>query len=725
MSRSLLLCALLHSTAFAADSNNDGCEDLYFDANSACVAASAQLGAGVTVGAGAVIGERAIVGADSDIGANVIVSRTATVGERTVLGVDSVVGRAASVGSDVDAAVGGLSVGYAASLGDRCVVGSDVTLGSLVSVGDDCGLGANTVLARSVTLGDDAVLGAGVVIGPDVLAGVDLDLGYGVRVRKGTTFGNAVSVGAGTAIGRNSELGDGAMVGVDATLRSIVQVGAGGTVADDVLVPRGTVINGVPSDPCAQALGVSCAELEWDYLKASNTDGGDSFGIEVALSGDTLAVGAFGEESSATGVNGDQTSNTTHNGGAVYVFTRSGGVWSQQAYLKASNTEASDTFGISVALDGDTLAVGAHTEDSAATGVDGDDSSNSAPNSGAVYVFTRSAGVWSQQAYVKASNTGANENFGISVALAGDNLAVGAHYEDSAATGVNGDQSSTGAYRSGAVYVFTRSGGAWSQQAYVKASNPDASDQFGRRVALSGDTLAVGAHDEDSSATGINVDQSSNGASRSGAAYVFTRTGGVWSQQAYLKASNTETNDRFGISIALSGDTLAVSADSEDSSSTGVNGDQSSNATPGSGAVYVFTRSAGVWSQQAYLKASNTGDFDRFGYGLALAGDTMVVSGDAESSAATGVNGDQSSNGASQSGALYLFTRSGGVWSQHAYLKASNTGINDRFGISVALSGDTLVSGAYAEASSATGINGDQSSNASAGAGAVYVTAAP
>ena len=122
MSRSLLLCALLHSTAFAADSNNDGCEDLYFDANSACVAASAQLGAGVTVGAGAVIGERAIVGADSDIGANVIVSRTATVGERTVLGVDSVVGRAASVGSDVDAAVGGLSVGYAASLGDLSLI---------------------------------------------------------------------------------------------------------------------------------------------------------------------------------------------------------------------------------------------------------------------------------------------------------------------------------------------------------------------------------------------------------------------------------------------------------------------------------------------------------------------------------------------------------------------------------------------------------------------------
>ncbi len=157
-----------------------------------------------------------------------------------------------------------------------------------------------------------------------------------------------------------------------------------------------------------------------------------------------------------TGINGDQGDNNADLSGAVYVFTRDGaGVWSQQAYVKASNTDAGDRFGWSVALSDNTLAVGAHEEDSAATGINGDQGDNAALFAGAVYVFTRdSAGVWSQQAYVKASNTEAGDIFGDQVALSGDTLAVGASFEASAATGIDGDQSDNNADRSGAVYAF-------------------------------------------------------------------------------------------------------------------------------------------------------------------------------------------------------------------------------------------------------------------------------
>ena len=142
----------------------------------------------------------------------------------------------------------------------------------------------------------------------------------------------------------------------------------------------------VPDDACTQALGLPCQDFEEAYLKSSNTDSGDSFGWSVSLSGDTLAVGAYTEGSGATGVNGDQTDNNASASGAVYVFTRSNGVWSQQAYLKPSNTDAFDYFGRSVSLSSDTLAVGAYREDSGATGVNGDQTDNNASNSGAVFV---------------------------------------------------------------------------------------------------------------------------------------------------------------------------------------------------------------------------------------------------------------------------------------------------------------------------------------------------
>ena len=272
------------------------------------------------------------------------------------------------------------------------------------------------------------------------------------------------------------------------------------------------------------------------------------------------------------------------------MFTRDiSNQWSQQAFLKASNTESDDWFGESVTLSGDTLAVGAKWESSNATGVNGDQSNNLTRMAGAVYVFTRNLNSWSQQAYLKASNTGIEDNFGYSVSLSGDTLAVGAYHERSNATGVNGDQSNDLAIHAGAVYVFTRDLSTWSPQAYLKASNTRPIDFFGYSVALSSDTLAVGAYNERSNATGVNGDQSNNLAAASGAVHLFTRDiGNQWSQQAYIKASNTGSGDAFGYSVALSGDTLAVGALNEDSNATGVNGSQTNNESINSGAVYVY-----------------------------------------------------------------------------------------------------------------------------------------
>lgn len=403
--------------------------------------------------------------------------------------------------------------------------------------------------------------------------------------------------------------------------------------------------------------------------------------------------------------------------------------FAQQAYAKSSNTDADDHFGYSLAVHGDTMAVGAYSEASAATGVDGNQADNNAVGAGAVYVLTRdAAGTWSQQAYLKASNADAGDLFGYSVALSGDTLAVGAPYERSGATGIGGDQTDNGTQQAGAVYVFTRdAAGAWSQQAYLKASNTGPNDQFGGAVSLSGDTLAVGAHQEDSSATGINGGEGdSNMTGNSGAVYVFTRdAAGSWSQQAYVKASNTGAGDFFGYhgAVSVSGDTLAVGAYGEASAATGIGGNQNDNSTGNAGAVYVFTRdAAGTWSQQAYIKASNTNAGDIFGQAVSLCGDTLAVGAPFEDSGALGIDGDQTQNTFGSAGAAYLFGRdAAGSWSQIAYVKASNTGVGDQFGSTLALSDDALAVFARSEDGADFGINGTQTNNSAASSGAVYV----
>jgi ketosteroid isomerase-like protein len=279
-----------------------------------------------------------------------------------------------------------------------------------------------------------------------------------------------------------------------------------------------------------------------------------------------------------------------------------------------------------------------------------------------------------------------------------------------------------------------------------RASNAEGGDQFGRSVAISGSTIAVGVRDEDSNQTTITNNDGqpghpdNNSATDAGAVYVFKRdANGDWIQDAYLKASNAQANDRFGWSVAISGSTIVVGANQEDSNQTTITNDDGTASTDNSateaGAVYVFKRDGnGDWIQDAYLKASNAEANDYFGSSVAISGSTIVVGAiDEDSSQTTITNTDgqpglPDNNSASGAGAVYVFKRDGnGDWIQDAYLKASNAGVIDGFGHSVAISGSTIVVGAYLEDSTQTTITNNDGqpglpdNNSASNSGAVYV----
>jgi hypothetical protein len=459
-------------------------------------------------------------------------------------------------------------------------------------------------------------------------------------------------------------------------------------------------------------------------------------------SGSAYSVSVFAQPSSPS-----QTCSVTNGTGtvtsanittvAVNCVTNLG--FAAQAYLKASNAEESDFFGVSVAVSGDTVVVGAYLEDSNQTTItNGATASldNSASNAGAVYIFRRTGVTWAQEAYLKAPNAEANDIFGVSVAVSGDTVAVGAYTEASNQTTItNGATASAdnSALNAGVVYIFRRTNGTWAQEAYLKAPNAEAYDYFGYSVAVSGNTVAVGAHNEDSNQTTITngaTASADNSASFAGAVYIFRRTGVTWTQEAYLKAPNADEYDNFGVSVAVSGDTVVVGAYLENSNQTTItNGATASadNSASNAGAVYIFRRTGVNWAQEAYLKAPNAEAYDYFGYSVAVSGDTVAVGAYYEASNQTTItNGATAStdNSTPGAGAVYIFRRTGVNWAQEAYLKAPNADEYDNFGNSVAVSGDTVAVGAIYEASNQTTItNGATAStdNSTPGAGAVYI----
>jgi hypothetical protein len=248
------------------------------------------------------------------------------------------------------------------------------------------------------------------------------------------------------------------------------------------------------------------------YIKASNAGTFDLFGSNLSVSGDTLAVAAPGE-SEAGGIilSGPVSTNTNtlSSSGAVYIFRGATNSWIQEAYIKASNAGADDQFGGSLQISGDTLAVGAPTEDETGNTITQGSYSNNlntAPNSGATYVFRRSGAVWQQEAYIKAPNAEAEDLFGSALTLSGDTLAVSAPGNDDIGDViVNGSTApnSNGMTDSGAVYLFKRIGTNWSNESYIRPSNPGVNDRFGSSLSLSGDTLAVGVPNKAENSTQI------------------------------------------------------------------------------------------------------------------------------------------------------------------------------------------------------------------------------
>jgi len=390
--------------------------------------------------------------------------------------------------------------------------------------------------------------------------------------------------------------------------------------------------------------------IQQGELTASDGAAQDQFGNSVAISGNTVVVGSP-----------DHSFGTTYGAGAAYVFVENGGTWSRQAELSASDGAAYDAFGLSVAISGSTIMVGApcHTN------------SNGQCGQGAVYVFGESGGKWTQQAELTASDGVGGDGFGWSVAVQGTTAVVGAYGKE-----VMGHSAQ------GAAYVFAESGGTWTQQAELTASDGIYTNEFGYSVALDGNTIVIGAPYR---TVGSNQAQ--------GVTYVFAGSGASWSQQAEVTSSDGEAGDFFGWSVAVVGSTAVMGAPCHPRNGFAF-------CQGGSGAAYVFGESGGTWSQQAELTPSDGVAGDSFGVSVSMSGSTIVA----------GAN--QHPFGAGQQGAAYVFAENGGAWSQQAELTASDGVGGDYLGWSVSIDGSRATVGAPAHT---------VGSNASQGAAHVFV----
>jgi len=309
------------------------------------------------------------------------------------------------------------------------------------------------------------------------------------------------------------------------------------------------------------------------------------------LSGNTAVIGVIRDDDDVKG----------KDSGSAYVFTRTGTHWSQQAKLTTKDASEGDSFGWSIGISGDIAVIGAPRDD------------DMGKDSGSAYVFTRTGSTWSQQAKLTAQDGTEGDVFGISIAIFGDTILVGADLN--AEKGVN----------AGAAYVFTRSGSTWSEQAKLTAADGAEGDIFGVRVALQDNTALISARRDDDDVMGVDA----------GSAYVFTRVGTTWTQQVKLTAPDGAADDRFGRSVALTADTALIGAMFQDK--------QGKN----SGAAYLYKRSGNTWSLQTQLTAADGAEGDVFGWNVALFGQTALISANRDN--------DKGKN----SGSAYIFDING------------------------------------------------------------------
>ncbi len=334
-------------------------------------------------------------------------------------------------------------------------------------------------------------------------------------------------------------------------------------------------------------------------------------------------------------------SGTTYEAGASYSLNTPLVLyanWVDSLKILALDGDRDDYFGDSISKVGDTAVIGATYDD------------DKGSNSGSAYIFTLSGTTWTQEAKLTASDGAAYDYFGVNTSIDGDTVVISASYDD--------DNS----FDSGSVYVFTRSGTTWTQEAKLTPTDGAAYDNFGKSVSIEGDTVVVGAN--------YNDDDGSN----SGSAYVFTRSGTTWTQEAKLTASDGAAGDQFGYIVSIDENTIMVSAMYDDDNGTD------------SGSTYVFTRSGTTWTQEAKLTASDGAAGDNFGRHVRVEGDTTII----------GAFSDDTDNG-TDTGSAYIFTRTGTSWVQEAKLVAADGATGDKFGVFVDIDGDTTLIGAYSD----------------------------
>jgi hypothetical protein len=357
-------------------------------------------------------------------------------------------------------------------------------------------------------------------------------------------------------------------------------------------------------------------------LTASDADGGDQYGHAVAVSNDTLVIGAPLDEASG------------FFSGSAYVQVRDGATWVEQAKLLGSAITTSDRFGWAVDISGNTLVVSALFGDGANV------------VSGTAYIFQCNGSTWSETQIIAPADGATSDWFGRSVSLEGNTLAVGAPQDDDAGA------------ESGSVYIFTYNGSAWTQQAKLTASDGSSGDNFGQSVALSGDSVIVGAPFND------------DAGSSSGSAYVFTRSGTVWTEQAKLTASDSSPSDSFGYGVAIDQDVALVGAYRVNLG--GFGGD--------AGAAYTFRRNANAWIETQKLTPAGLAAGDDCGWSVAIQGNHLLLS-------ARGHLANQ--------GSAFHFRYNGTSWLETAELIASDGAAGDEFSLGIGLDQERAIIGAY------------------------------
>lgn len=416
------------------------------------------------------------------------------------------------------------------------------------------------------------------------------------------------------------------------------------------------------------------------YLKASNAEADDNFGQTLASSGDVVFVGTGWEDSSSAA---DPASNNAADSGAVYVFAPQRDTWVELPYLKADPVIAGEYFGSALAVEGDTLIVGAPNRDP----VQWYRRNGQAPaiRSGAVYVFQRVQDSWKLQTRLTPSAGSAGDVFGHTVALRGNTLLVGAPADAPNGTEV------------GAVYVFSRVGGAWSEVQKISPPDSGSNSMFGMALALDAERIVVGAP------------QDAKLAQSGGTAFTFVLDSGKWRFEQRIDPMSAGTAKTFGYWTQLASDELLIGA-------PGIEG-----ANP-RGAIHPFRLEGGAWKEGKSVQPPYSRQADLFGAHALLYGPMLVVSANGDSSGAEGIDGDGSRSDSYLSGAVHMFAPDGsGGWRSTTYFKADAPGPMDYFGVSVATGTSALFVGAPAEDSASRKINEGADDNNATNSGAVYV----